>query len=94
MSPKDYYIFVNMRISSILCWQVADYCAEKMHEVIAEELNGEVTDGSAWQNKWKEAFSSGFKRADDQVVSEGRASEMVGSTAVIPVVSGCQDNFV
>ncbi|XP_010688319.2 protein phosphatase 2C 56 [Beta vulgaris subsp. vulgaris] len=70
--------------------EVADYCAEKMHEVIAEELNREITDGSEWQNKWKEAFSSGFKRADDQVVSEARASEMVGSTAVVAVVSGCQ----
>ncbi|KAL2928271.1 Protein phosphatase 2C 56 [Bienertia sinuspersici] len=70
--------------------QVADFCAERMHQVIAEELNREGLDGPVWQKKWKEVFSSGFKRADDEVVSEAKASEMVGSTAVVAVVSGCQ----
>lgn len=70
--------------------EVADFCAERMHEVIAEELNAEGIEGYEWQKKWKEAFSSGFRRADDQVVSEARASEMVGSTAVVAVISSCQ----
>ncbi|XP_021723558.1 probable protein phosphatase 2C 6 [Chenopodium quinoa] len=70
--------------------EVADFCAEQMHEVIAEELNGEGVDGLEWQKKWKQVFSSGFRRADDKVVSEAKASEMVGSTAVVAVVSGCQ----
>lgn len=79
-----------MKIPPFLCWQVADFCAERMHKIIAEELNGEINDGFEWQNKWTEVFTSGFRKADDQVVSEAKASDMVGSTAVVAVVSGCQ----
>ncbi|XP_057538286.1 protein phosphatase 2C 56-like [Amaranthus tricolor] len=70
--------------------EVADYCAERMHGVIAEELSKESIDGYEWQKKWKEAFSSGFRRADDLVITEAGVSEMVGSTAVVAIVSGCQ----
>lgn len=70
--------------------EVAQFCAGKMHEVIAEQWDQPSIDGFEWQKKWKEAFSSGFKRADDQVTTEAVASEMVGSTAVVAVVSSCQ----
>lgn len=70
--------------------EVAQFCAGKMHEVIAEQWDQQRIDGFEWQKKWKEAFSSGFKRADDQVTTEAVASEMVGSTAVVAVVSSCQ----
>lgn len=70
--------------------EVAKFCAEKMHEVIAEEWNREEIDGYEWQKKWKEVFVNGFKKADDQVLTEAAGSEMVGSTAVVAVVSGCQ----
>ncbi|KAK9697596.1 hypothetical protein RND81_08G047500 [Saponaria officinalis] len=70
--------------------QVADFCAKKMHGVIAEELNQEGIGEHEWQQKWQEAFCSGFRRADDEVMTDAVASEMVGSTAVVAVVSGCQ----
>lgn len=70
--------------------EVAKFCAEKTHEVIAEEWNREEIDGYEWQKKWKEVFVNGFKKADDQVLTEAAGSEMVGSTAVVAVVSGCQ----
>nr|AAC36697.1 protein phosphatase-2C [Mesembryanthemum crystallinum] len=70
--------------------QVAGFCAQRMHEIIAEEWNQEGIDAYEWQKRWKEAFISGFKRADDQITTEVIASEMVGSTAVVAVVSGCQ----
>ncbi|XP_050218870.1 protein phosphatase 2C 56-like [Mercurialis annua] len=68
--------------------QVANYCKERMHEVIAEELNRETVDGSEWRRRWEAAFSSGFERTDNELLTE--ATEMVGSTAVVAVVSGCQ----
>ena len=80
---------ICLLIPKSLC-QVADYCAERMHGVIAEELSKESIDGYEWQKKWKEAFSSGFRRADDLVITEAGVSEMVGSTAVVAIVSGCQ----
>lgn len=70
--------------------EVARFCSERMHEIIAEEWNSEEVGGYEWQKKWKEVFVSGFKRADDQSITEAGASEMVGSTAVVAVVSGCQ----
>ncbi|KAH9605181.1 hypothetical protein KSS87_016017 [Heliosperma pusillum] len=70
--------------------EVADFCAKRMHEVVAEELNREGRDGNEWQKKWQEAFCNGFRRADDEVITKAVASDMVGSTAVVAVVSGCQ----
>ncbi|KAG6658400.1 hypothetical protein CIPAW_04G158400 [Carya illinoinensis] len=69
--------------------QVAKFCAERMHEMIAEEWDRETVDGYEWQRRWESAFSSGFERTDNEV-SEAAAPEMVGSTAVVVVLSGCQ----
>ncbi|KAG8636198.1 protein phosphatase 2C 56 [Manihot esculenta] len=68
--------------------QVANYCKRRMHEVVAEELDRETINGYEWQRRWEAAFSSGFERADNEVLTE--APEMVGSTAVVVVLSGCQ----
>jgi protein phosphatase 2C len=69
---------------------VAKFCAERMHEVIAEEWDRETVDGYEWHRRWESAFSSGFERADNESVTEAAAPEMVGSTAVVVVLSGCQ----
>lgn len=70
--------------------QVAKFCAERMHEVVAEEWDRETVDGFEWRQKWEAAFSSSFERADNEVMTEAEAPEMVGSTAVVVVLSGCQ----
>ncbi|XP_074273754.1 protein phosphatase 2C 56-like [Silene latifolia] len=70
--------------------EVANYCAQRMHEVITDEWSQEGHDGHEWQRKWQETFCSGFRRVDDLVITEGGESETVGSTAVVAVVSGCQ----
>ncbi|GKV06701.1 hypothetical protein SLEP1_g18556 [Rubroshorea leprosula] len=70
--------------------QVAQFCAEKMHGVIAEEWGRETVDATEWQRRWEVAFSRGFEKADNDVLREEIASEMVGSTAVVVVLSGCQ----
>ncbi|KAK3024905.1 hypothetical protein RJ639_043220 [Escallonia herrerae] len=70
--------------------QVAKFCAERMHKVIAEEWDKEAVDGAEWQQRWEAAFSGSFERADNEVLTEAEATEMVGSTAVAVVLSGCQ----
>ncbi|KAH7686360.1 protein phosphatase 2C protein [Dioscorea alata] len=69
--------------------QVAKYCAERVHEVVAE-LWKKGSDGEGWQRRWEMAFSDGFERVDDEVIAEGVASDIVGSTALVVLVSGCQ----
>ncbi|CAL9027792.1 unnamed protein product [Prunus brigantina] len=70
--------------------QVAKFCAERMHEVIAQEWDGETVDGYEWQRKWETAFSIGFEKVDHELLEEAIAPEMVGSTAVVAILSGCQ----
>ncbi|KAJ4842831.1 hypothetical protein Tsubulata_033651 [Turnera subulata] len=70
--------------------QVATFCKERMHEVIAEEWDREANSGYEWQRRWEAVFSSGFERTDNEVLTEAAAPEMVGSTAVVVVLSGCQ----
>ena len=69
---------------------MAKFCAEKMHLVVAEEFYREAVDGLEWQRRWEETFSSSFKRADSEAQTDGLAPEMVGSTAVVVGLSGCQ----
>ncbi|GAV88054.1 PP2C domain-containing protein [Cephalotus follicularis] len=66
--------------------QVAEFCKERMHKVISEEWDRESLNGYEWQRKWEAAFSSGFRRTDNEVL----APDLVGSTAVVVVLSGCQ----
>ncbi|XP_052183315.1 probable protein phosphatase 2C 6 [Diospyros lotus] len=71
--------------------QVAKFCAERLHEVVDEEWEREtILDGSKWRQRWEAAFISSFERVDNEVVTEDVAPEMVGSTAVVVVLSGCQ----
>ena len=69
---------------------MAKFCAERMHEVIAEEWGREGINGHDWQKRWEVAFSNGFQRTDNEVVSEAVATDMIGSTAVVLLLSGCQ----
>ena len=61
-----------------------------MHEVIAEEWDQEAVDGFKWKQKWEAVLSSSFERADNEVLTEAAAPEIVGSTAIVAVLSGCQ----
>nr|DAD44599.1 TPA_asm: hypothetical protein HUJ06_002829 [Nelumbo nucifera] len=70
--------------------QVAKFCAERIHEVVAEEWDKLGGGGDEWRKRWEAAFYSGFERADNEVVTEAIAPEMVGSTAIAVAVSGCQ----
>lgn len=69
---------------------MAKFCAERMHEVIAGEWTRETIADYEWKRRWETAFSVGFERADSEVMTETIAPDMVGSTAVVVVLSGCQ----
>ncbi|KAJ3670961.1 hypothetical protein LUZ60_008387 [Juncus effusus] len=71
--------------------QVAQYCATRMHGVIAEEWGrANANQEEEWKMRWKTAFVNGFERVDEELIANGVAPDVVGSTAVLAVVSGCQ----
>lgn len=70
--------------------QVAKFCAERMHEVVAEEWKKESIPISEWRKRWEGTFCSSFERTDDETVAKGEATDMVGSTAVVVILSSCQ----
>uniref|UniRef100_A0A1J3JPX2 protein-serine/threonine phosphatase n=1 Tax=Noccaea caerulescens TaxID=107243 RepID=A0A1J3JPX2_NOCCA len=66
--------------------QVADYCRERMHLALTEEIveeKPEFCDGDTWQEKWKRALFNTFMRVDSEIDS---VPETVGSTSVVAVV--------
>ncbi|TYH60780.1 hypothetical protein ES332_D07G003000v1 [Gossypium tomentosum] len=83
--------------------QVANYCRERMHLALAEEIERAkscIREGNIrhdWQELWKKAFSNCFIKVDAEIggVCNGVndsdnkpiAPETVGSTAVVAVVS-------
>ncbi|XP_010448328.1 PREDICTED: protein phosphatase 2C 56 [Camelina sativa] len=67
--------------------QVANYCRERMHLALAEEVAKEkpmLCDGDTWLEKWKRALFNSFLRVDSEI--ESVAPETVGSTSVVSVV--------
>ncbi|KAL1159352.1 hypothetical protein V6Z11_A08G286600 [Gossypium hirsutum] len=75
--------------------QVANYCRERMHTALAEEIEMTkacILDGNIrydWREQWKKAFLNCFVKVDTEIggVHRGHISETAGSTAVIAVVS-------
>ncbi|XP_057968216.1 probable protein phosphatase 2C 6 isoform X2 [Malania oleifera] len=55
-----------------------------------EEWDRETIDGYEWRKRWELAFSTSFDRVDNEVSMQSVAPEMVGSTAAVVVLSGCQ----
>lgn len=63
-----------------------------MHEAVKEEWesgNG-INNEESWQRRWEGTFERGFERVDDELISNRVAPDVLGSTAVVAVVSGCQ----
>ncbi|KAE8654638.1 Protein phosphatase 2C 77 [Hibiscus syriacus] len=83
--------------------QVANYCRERMHLALAEEIEmGKscIQEGNVeqdWQEQWRKAFSNcfikvdveigGVRKGENDTDNERIAPETVGSTAVVAVVS-------
>ncbi|KAG5030139.1 hypothetical protein AAZX31_05G212300 [Glycine max] len=70
--------------------QVAKFCAKRMHDVIAEEWDREMEGGARWHRRWETVFANSFERTDNEILSDAVAPEMVGSTASVVILSGCQ----
>lgn len=69
---------------------MAKFCAKRMHDVIAEEWDREMGGAAEWQRRWEAVFANSFERTDNEILSDAVAPEMVGSTASVVVLSGCQ----
>ncbi|XP_022892717.1 probable protein phosphatase 2C 50 isoform X1 [Olea europaea var. sylvestris] len=82
--------------------QVANYCRERMHMALAEELEtimanliDESSKGNC-QEKWRRAFTKCFLKVDDEIGGktsiEPVVPETVGSTAVVAIV--CSSHII
>lgn len=85
--------------ADIECWlfshhldyklQVSRYCSKRLHELLAEEwLRGSCE--NQWNDRWKEALTRAYNRADDAFIDKTLAPHTVGSTAVVVILSACQ----
>ncbi|KAI5669663.1 hypothetical protein M9H77_19516 [Catharanthus roseus] len=82
--------------------QVANYCRDRLHPVLAEELEtimGNLSNGIGkedCQEQWKRAFRNCFLKVDAEVAGKARnepvAPETVGSTAVVALV--CSSHII
>ncbi|GER45036.1 protein phosphatase 2c [Striga asiatica] len=81
--------------------QVADYCRDRLHGALAEELKNhenETANGmkNTRQAQWEEVFKSCFLKVDEEIVGDGIndpiAPQTVGSTAVVAVV--CSSHII
>lgn len=68
---------------------MAKFCAERIHEAVGVEWD-QGADEEGWCKRWKDAFLNGFDRVDNDIGAKAIAPEIVGSTAVVVVLSGCQ----
>ncbi|GFP79434.1 protein phosphatase 2c 7 [Phtheirospermum japonicum] len=81
-------------------WQVADYCRDRLHQVLAEQIgvakeNWHIeTSECSLEEKWADVFLNCFLKLDDEVggfdsednLFPPKAPDSVGSTAVVAVV--------
>lgn len=66
--------------------QVADYCRERIHSALAEEIgefkrnlsNG--NNGENWQQDWEKTFNNCFLKVDEEI--EGKVGRTVGGSGV------------
>lgn len=69
--------------------QVSCYCSKRLHELLAEEwLRG--SGENQWNDRWKEALTRAYNRADDAFMDKTLAPDTVGSAAVVVILSACQ----
>lgn len=96
------FLLVTLHMELAFVIQVANYCRDRMHLALAEEIEfvkeglmiGSTKDDC--QDQWKKAFTNCFLKVDAEVggkVScEPVAPETVGSTAVVAIV--CSSHII
>lgn len=78
--------------------QVANYCRDRIHAALAEELSIELSNKNTEnaQALWRRAFGNCFVKVDAEVGGQGSAEplapETVGSTAVVALV--CSSHII
>lgn len=83
-------------------FQVANYCQERFHSALAEELDlimAKLNDGSTnvdCQEQWRQAFFDTFIKVDAEIGGGANvaplAPETVGSTAAVAIV--CSSHII
>lgn len=79
--------------------QVANYCRDRLHSALSEELEviaNDETDDNNCEEKWRRVFTKCFLKVDDEIGGKASlkplAPETVGSTAVVAVV--CSSHII
>ncbi|KAK6161996.1 hypothetical protein DH2020_001837 [Rehmannia glutinosa] len=79
--------------------QVANYCRDRVHRALTEELEIIMNDENNKENceeQWRRAFTKCFIKVDDEIGGKARvepiAPETVGSTAVVAIV--CSSHII
>ncbi|KAE8100053.1 hypothetical protein FH972_017985 [Carpinus fangiana] len=82
--------------------QVANYCRDRVHMALAEEIElvkGSLSDGSikgSCEEQWRKAFTDCFLKVDDEIGGKASlepvAPETVGSTAVVAII--CSSHII
>ncbi|KAI4324997.1 hypothetical protein MLD38_030434 [Melastoma candidum] len=67
--------------------RVAEFCGERLHLLIVEELEKGGGSGSDGEVQWEKVMAESFARVDDEVRLGGAELSTMGSTAVVAVVS-------
>lgn len=94
------------RLSEIYCLkfyvQVANYCRDRIHSSLAEELEvimANLNDGNSkdsCEEQWRRALTECFLKVDDEIGGKASlepvAPETVGSTAVVAIV--CSSHII
>lgn len=91
-----------MWIGALSPIQVANYCRDRVHLALAEEIEcvkGRLVNGSTkddCQEQWRKAFTNCFHKVDNEVGGKASADpvapETVGSTAVVALV--CSSHII
>lgn len=102
VSSDSSFLCITFHIELAFLTQVANYCRERIHMALAEEIefvkegliSESIKDGC--QDQWKKAFTNCFLKVDAEVGGkvndEPVAPETVGSTAVVALI--CSSHIV
>ena len=93
---KEFILMRNLFV------QVANYCRDRVHMALAEEIElvkGGLSDGSikgSCEEQWRKAFTDCFLKVDDEIGGKASlepvAPETVGSTAVVAII--CSSHII
>ncbi|KAI4330949.1 hypothetical protein MLD38_029185 [Melastoma candidum] len=67
--------------------RVADFCSERLHQMIVEELGKGGCGSGDGEVQWEKVMAESFAKVDDEVRLGGDELSTMGTTAVVAIVS-------